>query len=108
MSLSADFLENGFWTPQTVMLRSLQDWVSKSQHVIQRALSIDNNPLLDNMIRTKWPDVHIDRAIWPDTDAMNLNNIRDDSYDLVYSHQVLEHIPKPWKAASEFVRVLRP
>ena len=31
----------------------------------------------------------------------------DNFFDLVYSHQVLEHVPKPWIAAIEMVRVLK-
>ena len=108
VNLRADFLEDGYWTPQTAMLRALQDWITASDHNVQRALSIDNNPLLDAMIRTKWPRVEIDRVIWPEVDAMNLEKTQDNFYDLVYSHQVLEHIPRPWKAAGEIVRVLRP
>ena len=38
----------------------------------------------------------------------NLSKIADNQYDLVYSHQVLEHLSKPWIAAKEMVRVLRP
>lgn len=33
---------------------------------------------------------------------------RDESFDVVYSIAVLEHVPKPWLAAQEIARVLRP
>lgn len=40
-------------------------------------------------------------------DAQRLPFI-DASFDIVYSIAVLEHVPKPWLAASEIVRILRP
>ncbi|HNJ78681.1 MAG TPA: class I SAM-dependent methyltransferase [Marmoricola sp.] len=33
---------------------------------------------------------------------------RDDSFDLVYSSNVLEHVPDPWRMADEMVRVTKP
>lgn len=108
MILNNDFLDNGYWTPQTVMLRAIQEWVSKSDLDIDKALSIDNNPTLDEILLSRWPDLQIDKAVLPEVDAMNMSHIKDGTYDLVYSHQVLEHISKPWIAAKEIIRVLRP
>jgi SAM-dependent methyltransferase len=34
--------------------------------------------------------------------------VPDGRYDAVVSHQVLEHVPRPWEALGEFHRVLRP
>lgn len=33
---------------------------------------------------------------------------KDESYDVVYSSNVLEHVPDPWRMADEMVRVTRP
>ena len=40
-------------------------------------------------------------------DGMNLP-FRDDSVDLCYSSNVLEHVPRPWDMADEMLRVTRP
>lgn len=103
-----DFLVDGFWTPQTQMLRSIRDWVMLSADELRNALSVDRNPTLNEILRRRWPDLDITEARWPEFDAQRLHQVPDDIYDLVFSHQVLEHIPKPWKAASELVRVMRP
>src|SRR4051795_7774539 len=39
-------------------------------------------------------------------DGMNLP-FRDDSVDLCYSSNVLEHVPRPWDMADEMLRVTR-
>ncbi len=89
------------------MLRSIDMWVAQSPEVVKNALSIDINPDLDSILLARWPALRIERAVMPEADAMELKDFGDGRYDLVYSHQVLEHIAKPWRAASEMVRVLR-
>jgi SAM-dependent methyltransferase len=103
-----DFLVDGMWTPQTQMLRSIRDWVLLAPDEPRTALSIDRNPTLSEILRRRWPTLEITEARWPEFDAQDLSGVPDASYDLVFSHQVLEHIPKPWKAAAELVRVMRP
>ena len=71
------------------------------------ALSIDENPTIERMLLRKWPELSIDVAKWPEIDAQDLNRYSDDSFDLVFSHQVIEHIPRPWIAAKEMNRVLK-
>jgi FkbM family methyltransferase len=107
-AVSEDFLDQGNWTPQTVMLREIQKWVFESQHQCRNALSIDDNPLLENLLLKKWPGLEIHRALYPTVGSCDLRTYGDDSFDLVFSHQVLEHIPKPWLAAREMTRVLKP
>lgn len=41
-------------------------------------------------------------------DVMEMPQVPPIRYDAVVSHQVLEHLPRPWKALEEFYRVLRP
>lgn len=41
-------------------------------------------------------------------DVMDMPQVPHGRYDAVVSHQVLEHLPRPWKALAEFHRVLRP
>lgn len=41
-------------------------------------------------------------------DIQNIDNIDCNTFDTVYSSQVIEHIQKPWKAISEIYRVLKP
>lgn len=89
------------------MLRTIRDWVQGCEKNIVRALSIDQNPTLDSILRRRWPDIKIDHAVYPDVDVMNLTRFGSATYDLTYSHQVLEHVPKPWVAARELVRVLK-
>jgi SAM-dependent methyltransferase len=48
-----------------------------------------------------------DRPTWIG-DVMAMPQVPGDRYDCVVSHQVLEHLPKPWLALAEFFRVLRP
>lgn len=103
-----DFLVDGFWTPQTQMLRAIRDWVMLATDEPRTALSVDRNPTLNEILRRRWPGLAITEARWPEFDAQRLHQVPDGSYDLVFSHQVLEHIPKPWKAAAELVRVMRP
>lgn len=101
------FTDGGLWTPQTQMLQSIYKWVVGSDLLPLNALSIDNNPDLDGILRTKWSGFTPIRAVYPDVDVQDLSQFADESFDLVYSHQVLEHIPKPWIAASEILRVTR-
>jgi SAM-dependent methyltransferase len=103
-----DFTDAGLWTPQTSMLNSIHRWVQDCPFRAGTALSIDQNPTLDQILRLKWPGLLIEHAIHPRHDAQNLRAFADDGFDLVYSHQVLEHLPKPWLAAHELVRVLKP
>ena len=102
------FTDGQFWTPQTVMLRAVQQWILQSSAAPLSALSIDHNPDLDRMIRQRWPQIQIQEARYPTHDAQRLTAFADGQFDLVYSHQVLEHIPKPWLAGKELVRVLKP
>lgn len=102
-----EFTDNGFWTPQTFMLQAIRNRINHIQLPVMTALSIDKNPTLDEIITRRWPTVAIQHAVWPEYDAQNLGSLRDEQFDLVYSHQVLEHIPKPWVAAKELVRVMR-
>jgi SAM-dependent methyltransferase len=102
------FTDGQFWTPQTVMMRAVQQWVLQSRDSPRTALSIDHNPDLDRMSRQRWPDIRIQEARYPNHDAQRLAAFADGQFDLVYSHQVLEHIPKPWLAGAELVRVLKP
>jgi len=48
-----------------------------------------------------------DRPTWVG-DIMAMPQVPAERYDCVVSHQVLEHLPKPWLALAEFLRVLRP
>jgi FkbM family methyltransferase len=107
-NLNDEFLDKGYWTPQTVMLRRIQDWVFNCVYTPTLALSIDSNPQLENIFLKKWPSLKVSHATFPEVDACNLQSFADYSFDLVFSHQVLEHINKPWIAAEEMMRVLKP
>lgn len=41
-------------------------------------------------------------------DIQDLHPFADASFDTILCSQVLEHVPRPWEALSEFSRVLRP
>jgi SAM-dependent methyltransferase len=100
---------DGFWTPQTYMLQAIQKWFFEANlPQAVTALSIDKNPTLDEILQACWPSLKIEHAIHPRHDAQKLIDFADHQFDLVYSHQVLEHIPKPWLAAQECVRILKP
>jgi glycosyltransferase involved in cell wall biosynthesis len=101
------FLEDNHWTPQTAMLRSIRDLVIKMNGDPVNSLSIDTNPSLEKILLRKWPRLQIDYAKYPEHDVQNLYNFQDESFDIVFSHQVLEHVPKPWIAAKEIVRILK-
>lgn len=48
-----------------------------------------------------------DRPTWIG-DVMCMPQVPDGRYDAIVSHQVIEHLPRPWEALAEFHRVLRP
>lgn len=102
------FTDGDLWTPETYMRMAIMDWFNQTSFQPRIALSVDKNPPLDAIIIRRWPDVKIHRATYPEFDAQDLSKIADNQYELVYSNQILEHIPKPWVAAAEMVRVLRP
>lgn len=47
-----------------------------------------------------------DRPTWTGN-IMSMPEVPSERYDAVVSHQVLEHVPRPWEAVAEFRRVLR-
>jgi glycosyltransferase involved in cell wall biosynthesis len=102
-----DFLDKSFWTPQTAMLRAIRNAVLRIDGYPKAVLSIDKNPTLEKILLLKWPETEISVAKWPEYDVQNLHQYNDESFDIVYSHQVLEHVPKPWLAGKEIVRVLK-
>ena len=99
--------DDGRWTPQTQMMRSIEAWVAASPHEPRTALSIDRNETLDRVLRARWPALSIAVASYPQVDCQRLP-MDDAGFDLVYSNQVLEHVPRPWLAGEQIVRVLRP
>jgi|GEM_PF-882095 len=101
------FTDKTYWTPQTQMLRAIRDVVTSIEGTPVTALSIDKNPTVEQTLLRKWPELEISYARWPEYDAQNLHQFKDETFDIVFSHQVLEHIPKPWIAAKELVRVLK-
>ncbi|HQB39962.1 MAG TPA: class I SAM-dependent methyltransferase, partial [Deltaproteobacteria bacterium] len=103
-----DFTVDGYWTPQTKMLQVIKAWLETLSLPVSCALSIDVNPDLDRMLTGRWPDILITRAVFPEYDVQNMYQIPDNSFDVVYSHQVLEHVPRPWLAGAEMVRALKP
>lgn len=104
----AEFLADGMWTPQTAMLRAVRDWVLASEDEPRSALSIDRNPTLTAILKRRWPALAIEEARHPEHDVQDLSLFADETFDLTFSHQVLEHVPRPWVAAAELVRVTRP
>ena len=102
------FTDNGFWTPQTYMLKAIKNWIDQAPFELTSALSIDANKTLEQILIQRWPGLKIHLAVYPQFDAHDLSGIFNDQYDLVFSNQVLEHLPKPWVAAKEMVRVLKP
>lgn len=105
---AAEFTDKGYWTPQTVMLQQVRDSViSIRGFEAATGLSIDDNPTLDQIVLRRWPGLRIRRAVYPALDCQRLASIPHNAFDVVYSHQVLEHVPKPWLAGGELVRVLK-
>ena len=107
LNTEESFTDHSLWTPQTAMLRSIRDIIVRTEGPAGCALSIDNNPTLEKIILRRWPEIEIIEASYPQYDAQNLHQFKDESFDIVFSHQVLEHIPKPWIAAGEMNRVLK-
>jgi SAM-dependent methyltransferase len=102
------FTDNGYWTPQTAMLESIREWALGCAEEPVSAISVDVNPTLDQIVNERWPGIRIQRAVPPEHDIQRLHQIPSDRFDLGYSNQVLEHVPKPWLAGAELVRILRP
>lgn len=42
------------------------------------------------------------------SDIQNMKGIDSESFDTVFSAQVLEHVPEPWNACEEIYRILKP
>jgi len=103
-----DFTDGGFWTPQTAMLQGIRQWVTGCAEEPLAALSVDSNPTLDQIVTERWPGLRIQRALPPEHDIQCLSQIPSDRFDLGYSNQVLEHVPHPWLAGAELLRILRP
>ncbi len=105
--MNHDYLDRGRWTPQTQMFRALAEFIHHWEGPVREALSIDVNAEIDGMAQDRWPDLALIRAVHPAMDCQALP-MEDASFDLTYSNQVLEHVPRPWLAASEILRVTRP
>ena len=105
---SRDFTDNGYWTPQTAMLQSIRQWILDCADEPVSAISIDTNPTLDLIVNERWPGLRIQQAVPPEHDIQRLVKIPGNRFDLCYSNQVLEHVPKPWLAGEELIRILRP
>jgi tetratricopeptide (TPR) repeat protein len=81
-----DFTDGGFWTPQTSMLQTIREWFNKNALPPARiALSIGNNPMLDEILMGTWHGLQIERAIHPQHDAQRLTSFSSDQFDVVYS-----------------------
>jgi glycosyltransferase involved in cell wall biosynthesis len=106
-NVNEHYTHSGFWTPQTAMFRSIRDAIVALEGEYSTALSIDHNPEIEKMLERKFPDLEIFHAQYPEYDAQELSQFEDESFDIVFSHQVLEHLPKPWRAAEEMTRVLK-
>lgn len=56
-------------------------------------------------------DLNLSKSDIPNTiigDITDCKEIEDDSFDVVFSSDVFEHIAQPWKAAEEITRILKP
>jgi SAM-dependent methyltransferase len=62
--------------------------------------------------RYRYHDLNIATSDIPSTIIADITGcadvIADESFDIVYSSDVLEHINRPWRAAEEIARILRP
>ncbi len=62
--------------------------------------------------RFYYNDLNIAPSDIPNTIISDITNCRneisDDSFDVVFTSDVFEHIDRPWLAASEIVRILKP
>jgi SAM-dependent methyltransferase len=71
-----------------------------------------NNPIRDRLDLTRFAYTAVDLKKTADfvvvADITNCPQIPDNSYDAVYSVDVFEHINRPWLAAAEIARILKP
>ena len=68
----------------------------------RNTISVEYNPEMYQKMITKYHQLKIIKG-----NAEDLKCFRDGSFDLVYCHQVLEHLPFPQKAISEARRILK-
>jgi len=68
----------------------------------RNTVGVEYNPEMYRKMIAKHHQLKITKG-----NAENLKFIKDESFDLVYCHQVLEHLPYPEKAISEAHRVLK-
>ena len=92
-----------------VMYNAIEDWAAN--HPILTATPKDKKEGKviggGSQLVQLWPKVSWEVTNYPNVDAMNLP-WEDASVDILLSDQMLEHVPKPWKAADEMIRVLKP
>ncbi|WP_087000782.1 class I SAM-dependent methyltransferase [Rhizobium sullae] len=102
-SVVASLVENGF-SPQTILDlgcgdgRSLDMFRSLTPSAKWTGLDIEKSPEVDERVRKDGEFVTYNGVNIP---------FRDGSFDLIYSHQVLEHVRYPEKVLAEANRVCR-
>ena len=91
------------------MLRSIYKWVVPSKGFeAATGLSIDTNPTLDEIVLKRWPGLKISRAIYRRWIASGWCTWRTIVLTwCIRTRCFSEHVPKPWLAGAELVRVLK-
>ncbi|MBI3558890.1 methyltransferase domain-containing protein [Candidatus Gottesmanbacteria bacterium] len=111
------FLQSkGLWaTPQNigrrystnrfVMYNSIEKFI-QSHKLGKKILIIseENEHSIRNMLT---PNSKTTNTNYPEVDIMDLSSFRQNSFDVVITDQVLEHVPNPFEACKQIHRVLK-
>lgn len=86
-----------------VMYKDIEKWVKTMGPGEGEGLVLGGGSKLTKL----WPAMKWTITNYPEVDAMQLS-YPDNKWDVVLSDQMLEHVKKPWVAAEEMCRVLKP
>lgn len=87
-----------------VMYQSIEKWADTHQ---KDGIPVGKVIGGESPLTRLWPNAHWVVTNYPEVDAMALP-YENESLDIILSDQMLEHVKKPWIAADEMLRVLKP
>ena len=73
-----------------------------------KVIGVDiTNPIIERA-RSTFPSSEFPNLDFAVSDALNLSEFKDNSFNVVHAHQVFVHLTEPVKALKEFYRICKP